>query len=157
MESNNSSVNLTSHQKLKKNLATLIVACLILWTPILVGLTFKHQTSCHPLLVWSDESKKLLNNCKREGDSGGNVQPAGTGGKPDSGGDVQPAGTGGKPDDGGTSQPIGAGHVTIDPDIGGLIVGTTAGVVVTAFGAPVVVVAGAAVAAWFIIRTILSN
>jgi hypothetical protein len=65
MESTNSSVNLTRRKKFKKKLTTLLIAVLLfLWTPALVGLTLKYQTSCPgPLLTWSKQSDQLFHKC----------------------------------------------------------------------------------------------
>ncbi|MEB3886534.1 hypothetical protein [Lyngbya sp. CCY1209] len=65
MESTNSSVNFTRRKKFKNNLSTLLIAVLLfLWTPALVGLTLKYQTSCPgPLLDWSEQSQQLFHEC----------------------------------------------------------------------------------------------
>ncbi|MDC0840356.1 hypothetical protein POG23_22085 [Limnoraphis robusta] len=111
-------------------MATLLIACLILWTPVLVGLTFKYQTSCpSPLLTWSQQAKQLSKDCQSQLSNHQETQNSNKD----------------KPEN------------PINPDIAGLIIGTATGAVVTALGAPVVAVAAAAVGAWFIIRTILNK
>lgn len=139
MESTNSSVNFTRRKKFKNKLATVLIAGLILWTPVLVGLTFKYQTSCpEPMLAWSEQAKQLSKDCQSQLSNHQETENSKKEPDPIEEDEKDEAET------------------PINPDIAGLIVGTTTGIVVTALGAPVVAVAGAAVAAWFIIRTILN-
>jgi len=140
MESTNSSVNFTRRKKIKNNLSTLLIACLILWTPVLVGLTFKYQTSCpEPMLAWSEQAKQVSKDCQSQ--LSNHQETENSNQEPDS---IEKEAK---------DEP----EPPINPDIAGLIIGTATGAVVTALGAPVVAVAGAAVAAWFIIRTILNH
>lgn len=157
MESTNSSVNLTRRKKFKNNLSTLLIAGLILWTPVLVGLTFKYQTSCpEPMLAWSEQAKQLSKDCQSQLSNHQETENSNT-----EFNSIEKDGRD-EPETPINHNSIGKDvkdepETPINPDIAGLIVGTATGAVVTALGAPVVAVAGAAVAAWFIIRTILNH
>lgn len=129
--------------------STILLACLILWTPVLTWETIEVQHSCHPLVNWSNQT---LKECTPPIDLGKKKDPKVISGKPNTTSDSKPTID--------TSESVKKSPIEQAKehrDLAGATAGIAAGAVAAIASAPAAVAVGVGFLFWLVIRSALSR
>ncbi|ERT07102.1 hypothetical protein M595_2953 [Lyngbya aestuarii BL J] len=165
LESDSSQASKSNQSRwIRYRFSTILLACLILWTPILTWHTIEVQHSCHPLVNWSNQTAK---ECTPPIDRGNQKDRNIISGKPNTAWDSQQTTDTSKsvkkdPTQQTKEHPKPEILSPIEQakehrDLAGATAGIAAGAVAAIASAPAAVAVGVGVLFWLVIRSALSR